>query len=220
MPGRIVELPERAEGTSRLETLETLTAFGSDGAAVLCFKRPLVDFVSLGGEWGCEVKDAVLTLLLTELENAELEFRVMDGELVEDASSSNDCLGLSSKLVTARMVDIVRERAPVTEPPFKWDGRAEDACNGEGDERANVVIAGTDGNGLSPRVEPLELRPMVLSLMSASGTSVMDVRGESFGAEGGRECTGSWKVSTWKRRYRSLRVRERRGKQSVQLVAG
>ncbi|KIH86302.1 hypothetical protein SPBR_08714 [Sporothrix brasiliensis 5110] len=173
MSGRIVELSERAEGTSRLETLEPE---GSDATAALCFKRPPLDFESLGGDCGCEVNDDVLTLLLTELENAELEFRVRDGELVEDASS-NDCLGLSSKLVTARMVDRVRERPPEAKPPFRWDGTAEDAgdSDSDGDDRAIAVIAGTDGNGLSPRVEPLELRRMAVSPASASGISVGDV---------------------------------------------
>lgn len=47
--------------------------------------------------------DAALRVLFTELEKAELEFRVTEGEPSEDSSSS-------SKLVTVRIVDRFRSR--------------------------------------------------------------------------------------------------------------
>lgn len=201
--GRTVELPERAEAASRLDAL---AALGREGVvAAVCFKRPLGDVVSLGGDWGSEAKDAVLTLLLTELEKAEFELRVMEGVPEEDASSSNDCLGLSSKLVTARMVDSVRERPP---PVEAWDGM-EDGT-GDGDERCVVVVPGTEGNGLSPRVAPLAFLPMVRSLGSGSGASATDSRGESSGAVGGRVWAGSCGMSANRTRRMKVVVAGRR----------
>lgn len=65
----------------------------------------------LEGEWDREVLEAVSRVLLTKLEKVELDFFVFDGEAVDEVSSSIICRGLSSKLVTVRMVDSLRERS-------------------------------------------------------------------------------------------------------------
>lgn len=104
--------------------------------------------------------------LFTELEKVESEFRATDGEASEE-SSSDDGRGLSSNIVTARMVDSFREM---------W------------------AEAGVVGSGFSACVGPL-LMPIVLELTEAGGARARDGLTRSSGPEGAWLCVVSMRVS-------------------------